>query len=101
MMYKEVNTICWSIKQVNKNLSDRKALADYSVNYLKAACEELSRIMLVLASSLPKEAINVLDKGKNRKVPLAEAAEMLHDPRKIVELNLIDNIESWAKAHLK
>ena len=40
-------------------------------------------------------------KGKKRKIALAEAAEMLHDPRMIVELNLIDNIESWAKAQLK
>jgi ABC-type Na+ transport system ATPase subunit NatA len=101
MMYKEVNTLCWSIKQVNKNLSDRKALADYSVSYLKAACEELSRMTLELASSLPKEAINVVDKGKKKKIALAEAAEMLHDPKKIIELNLIDSIESWAKAQLK
>jgi hypothetical protein len=100
-MYKEVNTLCWSIKQVNKNLSDRKALADYSVSYLKSACEELSKIMLELADTLPKEAINVMEKGKKRKVSLAETAEMLHDPKKIIELNLIDNIESWTRAHLK
>jgi hypothetical protein len=29
-----------------------------------------------------------------------EVAEMLYDTRKIVELNLIDNISLWARARL-
>jgi hypothetical protein len=56
--------------------------------------------MRELGKSMPKEAIEVVDKsGQKKSFALNDVAEMLYDTRKIVELNLIDNIGRWAKAH--
>ncbi len=100
-MYREILTMCWSIKEVNKNLSDRKPTSDYSIKYLKNACSDLAMLMRGLAKSMPKEAIDVIDsKGQKKKFPLKDVAEMLYDTRKIIELNLIDNIDRWAKGRM-
>lgn len=99
MMSRDILTMCWSIKQVNRNLSDRKSTSDYSIKYLKNACSELAGMMRTLAKSMPNEAIDVVDvKGKKKSIALNDVAEMLYDARKIVELNLIDNIDSWVRS---
>ena len=98
-MYQDMLTICWSIKEVNKNLSDRKQLTDYSIKYLKNACMELAEMIKKMASSRPGEQIVVVSKNGQKKLfALREVAEMLYDPRKIVELNLIDNVDLWARS---
>jgi len=92
--------LCWSIKEVNKNLSDRKPTSDLSIKYLKNACSLLASHLREMSKSNPKEAIEVIDgKGSRRSFSLAEVAEMLYDTKKVIELNLIDNIDAWAKAH--
>jgi lipoate synthase len=97
-MYQDILTICWSIKEVNKNLADRKQLTDYSIKYLKNACSELAGMIREVRSSRPQEAIEILSKdGQKKSLALKDIAEMLSDPRKIVELNLIDNIDLWAR----
>jgi len=99
MMNRDILTLCWSIKQVNKNLSDRKSTSDYSIKYLKSSCSDLAGMMRTLAKSMPQEAIDVVDKkGEKKRIALNDVSEMLYDARKIVELNLIDNIDSWARA---
>lgn len=101
-MYRDILTMCWSIKEVNKNLSDRKSVTDYSIKYLKNACSELAGMIRELGMSMPSEAIEVTDKkGQMRRIYLKDISEMLYDARKIVELNLIDNIDSWARMHLE
>lgn len=101
-MYRDILTMCWSIKEVNKNLSDRKSVTDYSIKYLKNACSELARMIRELGMSMPGEAIEVTDnKGQMRRIYLSDISEMLYDARKIVELNLIDNIDRWARMHLE
>ena len=91
--------MCWSIKEVNKNLSDRKQLTDYSIKYLKNACSELAEMIKQVSSSRPREQIVVINKnGQKKPFALGEVAEMLYDPRKIVELNLIDNVDRWARS---
>jgi len=101
-MYRDISTECWSIREVNKNLMDRKLLTDYSIKYLKKACSELAGMIREVASSRPSEAIEVVDKaGNKRSLALNDVAEMLSDPRKIIELNLIDRIDNWAKANLE
>ena len=56
--------------------------------------------MRELGKSMPNEAIDVVDKkGQKKSFALNDVAEMLYDTRKIVELNLIDNISRWARAH--
>lgn len=98
-MYQDVLTICWSIKEVNKNLADRKQLSDYSINYLKKACSELAGMIKEIGISHPQDAINVVSKnGQKKPIALKDVAEMLYDPRKIIELNLIDHIDQWARA---
>jgi hypothetical protein len=98
-MYQDVLTICWSIKEVNKNLADRKQLSDYSIKYLKNACSELAGMIKEIAISHPQDAIDVVSKnGQKKSIALKDLSEMLYDPRKIVELNLIDNIDLWARA---
>jgi hypothetical protein len=98
-MYRDILTTCWSIKEVNKNLADRKLTSDYSIKYLKNACSLLAGQMLELGKTMPKEAIEVVDnKGQKKSFALNDVAEMLYDTRKIVELNLIDNISRWARA---
>jgi hypothetical protein len=100
-MYRDILTICWSIKEVNKNLTDRKSTCDFSIKYLKNACSVLAREMQKVGKSMPKEVLEVVDiRGKKKSYTLHEVAEMLHDTRKIVELNLIDNISLWAKARM-
>ncbi len=99
-MFRDILTTCWSIKEVNKNLADRKPTSDYSIKYLKNTCSVLAGQMRELGKSMPKEAIEVVDKsGQKKSFALNDVAEMLYDTRKIVELNLIDNISRWAKAH--
>ncbi len=96
-MYRDILTVCWSIKEVNKNLSDRK-----SIKYLKNACSELAGMIRELSISAPGEAIEVTDKnGQKNKIYLSDVSEMLYDARKIMELNLIDNIDRWARLHLE
>lgn len=99
-MYRDILTMCWSIKEVNRNLSDRKPIADYSIKYLKNACADLAGIIRQVEKSAPSEAIEVVDsKGQKRTFSLREVADMLYDTRKIMELNLINNIDSWARVH--
>ncbi len=98
-MYRDIITMCWSIREVNRNLTDRKTTSDYSIKYLKNACSDLAMRMRELARSMPKEAIEVVDrKGQKKSIALNDVAEMLYDARKIVELNLIDSIDGWARA---
>jgi hypothetical protein len=100
-MYRDIITICWSIKEVNKNLTDRKPTSDYSIKYLKNTCSELAGMMRRLAKSMPNESIDVIDKnGHKKSFALNDVAEMLYDARKIVELNLIDNIDQWARLNM-
>ncbi|HPT19675.1 MAG TPA: hypothetical protein PLJ25_06395, partial [Methanothrix sp.] len=96
-----VITLCWSIKEVNKNLTDRKSTSDLSIKYLKDACSLLAGHLREMGKSNPKEAIIVVDrKGGKTSFALAEVAEMLYDTRKIIELNLIDNIVAWANTRI-
>jgi predicted acetyltransferase len=98
-MYQDILTICWSIKEVNKNLADRKQLTDYSIKYLKNACSQLAGMIKEISVSHPHDAIEVVSKnGQKKSFALKDVAEMLYDPRKIVELNLIDNIDLWARS---
>jgi hypothetical protein len=100
-MYRDIITMCWSIKEVNKNLTDRKTTSDYSIKYLKNACSDLSSEIRKLAKTMPNEAIDVVDKkGQKKSLALNDVAEMLYDARKIIELNLIDNIDRWARLHI-
>jgi hypothetical protein len=101
-MYKDIGTKCWSIKEVNKNLGDRQPLVDYSVNYLKKACSDLAVMLQDAGKKEPGEMIEVMDQsGKKRSFSLEEVAGMLSDVKKIVELNLIDHIDKWAKLKLR
>jgi len=98
-MYSDILTLCWSIKEVNKNLADRKPTTDYSITYLKNACSKLAGLVREESKSKPGAVIEVVDKsGQKRKIALNDVAEMLYDARKIMELNLIDNISRWAKS---
>jgi hypothetical protein len=100
-MFRDILTICWSIKEVNKNLTDRKSTSDFSIKYLKNACSTLAEQMRKISKSMPQEVIEVVDrKGGKKSIPMHEVAEMLYDTRKIVELNLIDNISRWANARM-
>ncbi len=100
-MYRDILTMCWSIKEVNKNLTDRKSTSDFSIRYLKNACSVLAELMRKMSKTMPDEVLNVVDKmGRKKSITLHEVADMLYDPRRIVELNLIDNISQWAKARM-
>ena len=100
-MYRDILTICWSIKEVNKNLTDRKSTSDYSIKYLKNACLVLAGQMREISKSTPNAVLEVVDKkGGKKSFTMHEVEEMLYDTRKIVELNLIDNISLWAKARI-
>ncbi|NMB86589.1 MAG: hypothetical protein A4E44_00126 [Methanosaeta sp. PtaB.Bin018] len=97
-MYRDILTMCWSIKEVNKNLTDRKPTSDYSIKYLKKACSELAVLMRAVGKSKSGASVEVIDKmGQKKSFALNDVAEMLYDTRKIVELNLIDNISRWAR----
>ncbi len=98
MTYRDILTMCWSIKEVNRNLTDRKATSDYSIRYLKNACSELALMVRDAGKSTPGESIEIIDKaGKKKSFTLKDVAEMLYDTKKIIELNLIDNIDRWAR----
>ncbi len=98
-MYGDILTICWSIKEVNRNLSDRQATSDYSIKYLKKGCSDLALMMRELGRTLPNEKMEVVDKnGQKKAFSLNEVSDMLYDTKKILELNLIDNISRWAGA---
>jgi hypothetical protein len=102
MSQREIVTMCWSIKEVNRNLSDRPQLSDYSIRYLKKACSELALMMSEAGRTSPNEAIEVTDRsGQKRSFGLEEVAEMLNDVKKIVELNLIDHIDQWARIQME
>ncbi len=100
-MYRNILTMCWSIKEVNKNLSDRRSTVDYSIKYLKSACSNLAGMLRQVDKSAPNEAIDVVgSNGQKMTFTLKEVADMLYDAKKIIELNLINNIDYWAKAHV-
>lgn len=100
-MYRDILTVCWSIKEVNRNLADRKSTSDFSIKYLKNACSNLAGLMREASKSMPQEMLEVVDKkGAKKSFSLQEAAEMLYDTRKIIELNLIDNISRWARERM-
>ena len=100
-MYRDIVTMCWSIKEVNKNLTDRRSTVDYSIKYLKSACSNLAGMLRQVDKSTPNEAIDVEGKnGQKRTFTLREVADMLYDTKKIIELNLINNIDSWARGHV-
>jgi hypothetical protein len=97
-MYRDIKTICWSIKEVNRNLSDRKATADFSIKYLNKACQQLSELIRDLSKEMPNEAIDAEnDKGQKMNLSLGDIAEMLKDSKKILEYHLIDLIDSWSQ----
>jgi len=96
-MYNNILTMCWSIREVNKNLSDRDTMTNYSVGYLKKACSDLSTILTSSGADLEEE-IEVVDRtGETKRFTLREVAEMLSDAKKIIEFNLIDHVDQWAR----
>ena len=77
-MFRDILTICWSIKEVNRNLQDRESMTDYSIEYLKKACRDLSEILATGKAADLKEEIEVVNRsGKAAKFKMAEVAEML------------------------
>jgi hypothetical protein len=97
-MYRDIVTICWSIREVNRNLRDRESMANYSINYLNKACSDLSSMLTSHQEIDQEEVIDVVDRsGQTKKFTVREIAEMLNDAKKIIELNLIDNIDLWAR----
>ncbi|MBN1322506.1 MAG: hypothetical protein JW986_00690 [Methanotrichaceae archaeon] len=101
-MYREITTKCWSIREVNKNLRDRKSLVDHTIRYLKKATAELATMLNDQNARSPGEIIQVTDgQGKTRSFTIDEVAVMLKDVKKIVELNLIDNIDRWAHEKIR
>lgn len=98
-MYEDVVTMCWSIKEVNKNLQDRESMTDYSVEYLKKACSDLSEMIASgKGTDLTEEIVVVNRAGEASKFTVGEVAKMLNDTKKIIEFNLIDNVGRWAKS---
>ncbi len=90
--------MCWSIKEVNKNLSDRLFTADFSIEFLKKACLKLSDFIKDLGEEMPDEVLEVVnDKGQKIEFSLSDIANMLLDSKKILEYRLIDLIDSWAR----
>jgi predicted RNA-binding protein with EMAP domain len=101
-MYENVITMCWSIKEVNRNLQDRESMADYSIEYLKKACQDLSQMLTTGRAIDLDEEIEVVNRaGKAVKFTVGEVAEMLNDTKKIIEFNLIDHVDKWAKSKAK
>ncbi|MCJ7443196.1 MAG: hypothetical protein MUO26_01470 [Methanotrichaceae archaeon] len=97
-MYRDILTICWSIREVNKNLSDRKSTVDFSIKYLNKACLKLSESIRDLSKEMPNEAIDAVnEKGQKIKLSLNDISDMLQDPKKILEYHLIDLIDGWAR----
>jgi transposase len=101
-MYENVVTMCWSIREVNKNLQDRESMTDYSIEYLKKACSDLAKMISSGKNAELKEEIEVVNRaGEATKFTLGEVAEMLGDAKKIIEFNLIDHVDQWAKSKTK
>jgi len=101
-MYEKVITMCWSIKEVIRNLQDRESMADYSIEYLKKACQDLSAILASGKAIDLKEEIEVVNRaGNTAKFTIGEVAEMLSDAKKIIEFNLIDHVDRWAQSKAK
>jgi hypothetical protein len=101
-MYENVITMCWSIREVNKNLQDRESMTDYSIEYLKKACQDLSRMLASGKAIDLEEEIEVVNRAGNAtKFTVGEVAEMLNDAKKIIEFNLIDHVDLWAKSKSK
>jgi len=74
------------------------ATTDYSIEYPKRACLKLSDLIRDLAKEMPDVALEVVnDKGQKAKFSLSDIADMLQDPKKILEFRLIDIIDSWAR----
>jgi hypothetical protein len=97
-MYRDIITMCWSIKEVNKNFSDRRATADFSIEYLKKACLKLSNLIRDLGKEMPDVALEVInDKGQKINFSLSDIADMLQDFKKILEYRLIDLLDGWAR----
>jgi hypothetical protein len=98
-MYENVITMCWSIKEVNKNLQDRESMADYSIEYLKRACRDLSEMLTSGKDVSLDEEVEVVNRsGNSTKFTIGEVAEMLKDTKKIIEFNLIDHVDQWARS---
>lgn len=98
-MYDDVITTCWSIREVNRNLTDREQMADYSISYLKKACLDLSRMLVSGGVFDQEEEIEVVNRaGRRTKFTIGEVAEMLTDTKKILEFNLIDHVDRWARS---
>jgi hypothetical protein len=101
-MYENVITLCWSIREVNKNLQDRESMTDYSIEYLKKACSDLSKTLASGKGINLKEEIEVVNRaGEASRFAVGEVAEMLNDAKKIIEFNLIDHVDRWAKSKAK
>ena len=97
-MYDKIITMCWSIKEVNRNLKDRESMAGYSIDYLNKACSKLSDMLTSGGLDL-EEKIDVVDRaGASKSMTLSEVADMLNDAKKIIEFNLIDNVDRWARS---
>lgn len=101
-MYDNVITMCWSIREVNRNLGDREPMADYSISYLKKACQDLSKMLASGEGFDQAEEIEVVNRsGRETKFTIGEVAEMLTDTKKILEFNLIDHVDRWARSKAK
>jgi len=98
-MYDKIITMCWSIKEVNRNLADREdIMVDYSISYLNKTCSKLSDMLTSGGLDL-EEKIDVVNKaGVSKALTLGEVADMLNDAKKIIEFNLIDNVNRWAQS---
>lgn len=97
-MYDDVITMCWSIREVNRNLQDRESMTDYSIEYLKKACRDLSEMIASGRAADLEEEVEVVNRsGKAAEFKMAEVAEMLTDTKKIIEFNLIDIVDRWAR----
>ena len=99
-MYEDIITTCWSIREVNKNLQDRESMESYSISYLKKACMQLSEILA--SGEGQDEEIEVVDRaGKATRFTVGEVVEMLKETKKIIEFNLIDHVDYWARSKAK
>ncbi len=98
-MYDKIITMCWSIKEVNRNLADREAImVDYSISYLNETCSKLSDVLTSSGLDLGEKIEVVNTAGISNVLTLGEVADMLNDAKKIIEFNLIDNVNRWARS---
>lgn len=78
-MYDDVITMCWSIREVNRNLQDRESMTDYSIEYLKKACRDLSEMIASGKAADLEEEVEVVNRsGKAAEFKMAEVAEDAH-----------------------